>query len=190
MRPYAFWVALIWGILMLGHGAHAWASEFGPFRGKIVDADTKEPIAGVVVLIEWHQIHPLRGGSSFYDAQETVTDKHGEFYIPGIWSLNPLVWIRTEAYVTIFKSGYGTIRGTWKALLDIELGAPKGTYILKIENDIPVFILEKLIKREERWRRIPSTPFVPFRDDDPRAEKWRLLRQEIEKEKKILEHMK
>lgn len=39
--------------VIVGDWAHA--TDFGPFQGKIVDADTKLPIEGVVVLLEWQK---------------------------------------------------------------------------------------------------------------------------------------
>ena len=41
--------------IVIGNFSYARATEFGPFQGKILDAETKEPIEGVVVLIEWCQ---------------------------------------------------------------------------------------------------------------------------------------
>lgn len=60
-------------------------TDFGSYRGKVVDAGTKKPIERIVVFIEWRQKHAF-GGSTFYDAQETLTDYRGErkrFTSPG-----------------------------------------------------------------------------------------------------------
>jgi hypothetical protein len=55
--------------------------EFGPFMGKVVDAETGEPIEGAVVLIVFSIESSSLGGSvnSFADAIETLTDAQGEF---------------------------------------------------------------------------------------------------------------
>lgn len=176
--------------LVVGMWNHSWASDFGPFQGRILDAETREPVEGVVVLIEWRELH-FFAGATFYDAQETLTDKNGEFYIPGIWVFNPWTRLGIEAYVTIYRSGYGTgvghdFTGVWKALLEKEWGAPKGTFILKFEDSKPVFLLKKLMDPEERKKNIPSEPSVPEEKQYLLKEKWKLLRQEINKEHKFL----
>ncbi len=57
----------------------------GTYKGKVVDADTGQPIEGVVVLGVWETvtITPAGGTHDYYDAKETVTDKNGEFLISG-----------------------------------------------------------------------------------------------------------
>src|SRR5574337_1146621 len=78
----------------------------GTYSGKIVDADTGAPIEGVVVLGVWNVVHhgPAGGVAEYYDARETVTDKNGEFSVPGMGlrvmsNLEPIG-------VVIFKAGY------------------------------------------------------------------------------------
>ncbi|HBF43580.1 MAG TPA: hypothetical protein DDW42_08135 [Desulfobacteraceae bacterium] len=63
--------------------------------GRIVDADTGQPIEGVVVLGIYYNEYGTPGGivRRFHDAQETVTDKSGDFVISG-----------TD--ILIFKAGY------------------------------------------------------------------------------------
>jgi len=72
----------------------------GPYRGKVVDEQTREPIEGVVVLGTWWVYHfsPAGGYSTYNDAREAVTDKNGEFEIPGkglriMSSLKPMHFI-------------------------------------------------------------------------------------------------
>ena len=57
----------------------------GPYEGRIIDADTGEPIEGVIVLGEWNkeQISPGGAVSAYYDVRETATDNKGEFSITG-----------------------------------------------------------------------------------------------------------
>jgi len=174
-------VVFITCIFAAGVWSHAGASEFGPFIGRIIDADTKEPIEGVVVLIEWRESH-MFAGSTFYDARETLTDKKGDFYIPRIWVFNPLVWLRAEADVIIYKSGYGAtdgieIHGHWESFLEMEWGAPRGTYIFKFDDGIPVIKLKKLTIEERKQSSLSD----PTSGDIPR-EKKKLLLQEIDKD--------
>ena len=50
----------------------------GPFSGKVIDAETKEPIESAVVLVVWNKaIYLSPGGPSTYflAAKETLTGK-------------------------------------------------------------------------------------------------------------------
>lgn len=83
----------------------------GPYRGKVVDADTGQPIEGAAVLGEWHlETYASPGGpvGVYCDVQETLTDKNGEFVVPTAWCLSP--WPFTKmgrpAGFVIFKPGY------------------------------------------------------------------------------------
>ena len=57
----------------------------GPYEGKIVDVNTREPIKGVVVLAVWNKSLVTAAGSThtYHDAEETITDEKGEFRIQG-----------------------------------------------------------------------------------------------------------
>ena len=58
----------------------------GPYSGRIIDVDTGAPVEGVVVLGVWNteQITPGGAVHNYHDARETVTDKNGDFEIPGM----------------------------------------------------------------------------------------------------------
>lgn len=151
-------------------------TDFGPYKGKVVDADTKEPIEGVVILVEWDQPHSqiLKGGTTFIDAQETVTDPNGEFYISGIWVFNPLGRISADMDIYIYKSGYQAIETSawrkWK-IFDTSF-----EYVLKVEDGKPVFLLKRLLPEERNKYLGPSVSYkIP-------CNKWKLLREEINKE--------
>ncbi len=156
-------------------------TDFGPYRGKVVDADTKEPIDGVVVLVEWSQPHAqiLKGGTTFIDAQETVTDTNGEFYISGIWVFNPLRRITVDMTIHIYKSGYQAIGGgAWRKWKTFDASLED---VLTVEDGKPIFLLKRLTTIEERRRfATPTQPYlVP-------SEKMKLLIHEINKERKFL----
>ena len=53
----------------------------GPYRGQVVDVETGQPLAGVVVSAVWWN-HLFPSGVEFYDARETVTGADGRFEIP------------------------------------------------------------------------------------------------------------
>lgn len=66
-------------IVMLAHASDR------TYRGKVVDADTKEPIEGAVAVAIWRQSKGTMTGPTtrFKDSKETLTDKHGEWSIVG-----------------------------------------------------------------------------------------------------------
>ena len=72
-------------VLLLGGGCTSIFRIDGPYKGKVVDAETREPLEGVVVLGVWSKVYPNVAGttSEFYDSVELLTDKKGEIKIPG-----------------------------------------------------------------------------------------------------------
>ena len=62
----------------------------GPWRGKVIDAETKEPIEGAVVLAVWHRNYRTPAGDNayFYEAKEVLTNKEGRFEIPSYIQIN------------------------------------------------------------------------------------------------------
>ena len=85
----------------------------GPYQGKVIDSETKQPIEGAAVVAVWQKEAPALGHYtvSYYDAQDTLTDKAGNFTIPGITggSANPFAKIRDPLF-TIFKPGYNAYK--------------------------------------------------------------------------------
>jgi hypothetical protein len=75
---------------------------YGGIPGKVVDAETRKPIEGAVVLVEWDITKGF--GLSYterYKVFETVTNEDGWFTLPGV--LNPLV---NPPNLAIYKKGY------------------------------------------------------------------------------------
>lgn len=56
----------------------------GPWRGKVIDAETKQPIEGAVVALVWNRVYDCGVGRYpyFQEAREVLTDKTGSFEIP------------------------------------------------------------------------------------------------------------
>lgn len=162
-------------------GSDAEAGYRGPFEGWIVDADTKEPVEGVVVFVEWVQAHLMDSGGIYVDAAETQTDAEGYFAIPSWWSFNPLKNFLTAGLVTIFKSGYQPIAGGyWDRFLEIEWGAPKGTFIWKFRRFHPIILLHKA--SDGNLRRSNFDRLNPHGS----KEKTVLIRREMDKEDAVL----
>lgn len=162
-------VVTIFGMLVISGCVYA-ARYDGPYHGKVIDADTGEPIEGVVILGVWKtaQFSPAGATHNFYDARETVTDKNGDFSIPGMGlrvlsNLEPMD-------VTIFKAGYELLAGSWIGLKeDILLRK-----IIKWEGSKAIIPLKKLTV-EERKKRLISTPNIP-------DEKMKMLTREMNEE--------
>ena len=116
MQGNKFLIILIMLLIIATGGCDYLVRYDGPYKGKVVDADTRTPIKGVVVLGVWYKETPTPAGavSSYYDSKETVTDKNGEFEIPGMG----LKIFSTVApmNVLIFKVGYEYIGlGPWES---------------------------------------------------------------------------
>ncbi len=62
--------------------------NYDSYYGKIIDAETKEPLEGAAVLAVYYtqQYGPAGSVSHYLDAKETLTDKTGEFKIPSFTS--------------------------------------------------------------------------------------------------------
>lgn len=80
----------------------------GPYRGQVIDAETKEPLVGAVVLVYWNLFalvsgHPER----FLAAEETLTDARGQFSIGAHPPSAPLPGTKvSEPHISILKPGY------------------------------------------------------------------------------------
>jgi len=130
----------------------------GPYKGRVVDAETGKPIEGVVVLGVWYkEIATAAGGvGSYYDAKETVTDKNGDFEIKGkglriLTNIGPM-------HVLIFKAAYEYIgSGLWDSLKsDGGLLKKKITW----EEKRAIIPLKKLTM-EERKKRYVDKETIP-----------------------------
>jgi hypothetical protein len=87
---------------------HGWLYYWdGPYKGKVVDAETGAPIEGAVVAGSWH-LQVVYWWPRFCDAVETTTDRNGEFVLPRAWCVN--LWLigrlNLPGDVIVFKPGY------------------------------------------------------------------------------------
>lgn len=166
----------------------------GPYKGRVIDSDTREPIEGVVILGTWYTEHfsPAGPTHDFYDAKETVTDKNGEFSISGkglriLSNLDPM-------NVLIFKAGYEYLESPWVGLKSVgwkgieeSYDPVKKTKVLKRlydpkkkvawDGDKAIIPLRKLTIEERKKRLGPPSP-----PSEASFEKVRLMLKEIEKD--------
>lgn len=77
-------IACLFLVLVATAGCRSGPEQWGPFRGRIVDAGTGAPIPDAHFMVSWERDHPnpVHWTQSFYDAQEAVTDADGRFEIP------------------------------------------------------------------------------------------------------------
>jgi hypothetical protein len=162
------------GTVFLSGCAYSVFRYDGPYKGKVIDADTGEPIEGVVVLGVWYKAHwsPAGATHTFYDAKETVTDRNGDFKISGMGievfsNVEPMNFL-------IFKAGYEYLgMGPWKGL---KVGY-RLSKIVKWEGKRAIIPIRKLSLEESRKQGTPSRPNIPI-------EEMRLMTQEINKSRR------
>ena len=89
-----------------------------PRKGKVIDADTKEPIEGAVVLGSWeifylhYFLFPPGGPTAHYAARGTVTDENGHFTLPGL-GLRPYPGDLKSPTVHVAKKQYECLPVPW-----------------------------------------------------------------------------
>ena len=96
------------------------ASTEERYHGRVVDADTNEPLPGAVVIVIWSKrpIVSMNGVSFFHDVREAMTDAEGRFSIqakPG-WNLNPFRTVTRHPEIVVYKPGYGPFRVAYTRL--------------------------------------------------------------------------
>ena len=136
--------------------------RYDQYLGKVVDAETKQPLEGAAVVVVYNTQHwGLAGSVTYYaDAQETVTDKNGEFRIPSIrlYTLQILSGWEQHPRVTIFKPGYGCYPTHKYAAPKFEYGSlPPNQYVT---IGLPSVQQESIDQRLRNAACLPS-PGVP-----------------------------
>lgn len=126
----------------------------GPYEGKVIDSITKQPLEGVVIHGTWYKVQ-LGGAHEYYDSYEVLTDKNGEFKIPGKGLL--VLSEIEDVTLLIFKAGYKQwTPNSWSGLKEarwendeIVWNGKKGTFRL---------VKLTMAERQERGVVLPSTP--------------------------------
>jgi hypothetical protein len=135
----------------------------GPYRGRVIDTETKAPLAGAVVVAVWRrlQILPLRYAKVWHAVRELLTDADGRFVLDGRDVEDDVAHRIYPPEFTIFLPGYG--------FFPRYQAAPRG-YIGEIfEGPGTTVELQALRTPEERRDRLRSiAPELmseqPFRD--------------------------
>ena len=133
----------------------------GPYRGTVVDAESKKPLAGAVVLAVWFQetIVLVAGHGpavDYHDSLEVLADSSGEFVVPEKTHVTLLGKIREPDFV-VYHPGYAPYPSLKTR--------PQGKEVdVAYEQKVFHFELGKLETREERIRAAdlpPGTSRVP-----------------------------
>ncbi len=142
-------------LLTLSSGCSVYSA--GPWRGTVLDADTKQPIEGAAVVMVWQT--QQEGGFAavfhYLDSEERLTDKDGRFEI-GAKSFTQTRGL-SKVYgpkMVIFKPGYGSYPRYQVSPKPFSREANPGIF----EKDGAVVELPKFKTKEERWEKIPSKP--------------------------------
>jgi hypothetical protein len=135
-------------VSVLSTGCRFGAEQWGPFRGRMVDAESGSPIAGAHFMVSWERDNPnpVHWTQSFYDAQEAITDADGRFEIPRHTRFFPLL-VR-EPRFGAFAPGYSAESE--------KLVSPGG----RLYVDETVLRMRRLQTRRERCARLPAGPSI------------------------------
>lgn len=109
-------MSLLLFFLVLTAGCVSYARIDGPYEGKVIDAQTRQPVKGAVVLGVWNKYQFTVGGPTgeFYDSVEVLTDENGHFKIDGL-GVRVLSNV-DEMDIMIFKAGYSHLDyGPWSS---------------------------------------------------------------------------
>ena len=146
------------------------------FKGRLIDAETKRPIEGVVV-VAMYRTHPILSGpgggsSSIIHVKEALTNDRGEFHIPAYTTLiQPNSYADFTEFI-IYKPGYESYPHRYQQnriypldycgpeiLFSKEIGVKEEmehkSGVVSITYGIAE--LSELETKEERLRAIPST---------------------------------
>ena len=78
--------ALAFGLLLiigLGSGLFYPVFAGGPYKGRVIDSETKQSLEGAAVLVVWESVTPTIADKvySYLDAEEVLTDSNGRFVV-------------------------------------------------------------------------------------------------------------
>jgi hypothetical protein len=113
----------------------------GPYRGRVLDAETGKPLAGVVLVAVWRRdrIMPLHSRSEHYAAREALTNADGEFVIDADDVERNAPKRTLRPFFTIFLPGYGRYRNepgpTPRSTLKFFEGAGNTVELPRLKNN-------------------------------------------------------
>jgi len=156
MKRLSLFIAMCF-VLIVSSGCYA----AGPWKGKVVDAQTKQPIEGAAVVAVWSKSYrgPAGLSTGYLDARETVTDNDGKFEIESFSALDvPFFREISGPLFTIYKPGYGSYPSYQ---VSPEPPIPYETIFEKNEDivELPVFTDNK--ERRDAMNAATPSSYVP-----------------------------
>ena len=108
--------AVVCVVALFATACRTGSEQWGPFQGRVIDAETGAPITAAHVMVLWIREPPgLHFQQWVYDARETVTDRAGRFEIPyerrwfTAWVSEPRLEVFFPGYRSQPSSDAGTI---------------------------------------------------------------------------------
>lgn len=126
----------------------------GPYKGRVVDAETRQPLAGATVLAVWYREVPTAPhgpAEDYHDALELLADANGEFVVPKTTHFTLIGKIR-EPQLVVYHPGYAPFPSMEARPQDKDVEAAYAQRFFGVE-------LSKLKTREQRVRhaRLPAS---------------------------------
>lgn len=122
----------------------------GPYRGQVVDAETKAPLAGAVVVVRWlrDRVYPVHMVAENYAVRETITDAEGRFFLDAKDVEERAPRRTRRPGFLIFLPGYGSYPK--------QHVSPTGFTGGMFERPGTIVELPRLVDREERRKHLWS----------------------------------
>ncbi len=156
--------------------SYAWLIFHKPeYEGKIIDADTNEPIEGVVVVALYNTRSIIGGPAGLLyhtiHAKEVLTDKNGKFVVPSYTTMMGPNSKENYTEFIIYKPGYAGYPNYERRIVPFKFCGPEYLFTKEVgsvgllKNDTKsvtitfgIAKLPKLNSWEERRRAVPSRP--------------------------------
>jgi len=134
------------------------------FKGRVIDAETKEPIEGAVAVAQYHSnvLGPTGSHTTLIDVQEALTDSKGEFFIPSKTRIIYPLSVGDDTSFLVWKPGYNR-KDIWGgyffakepgAVKNRPVHTEKGLELKPVR--LGIIELTKLKTKEERLKGMPA----------------------------------
>jgi hypothetical protein len=137
----------------------------GPYKGRVVEEKTGQPIPGVLAVANWTGVSVNIAGGTTYciDAAEALTDENGEFEIPGRRA--SLFRNLGTMNISIYKVGYQKVECMWKEFYH---GGSCYDEPVAFEGDRAIFPL-RLVPKAKLNTELASPPHISCGRKDGKA---------------------
>lgn len=133
---------------------------YPPYRGVVLDGETKKPIQGAVVLVTYSRVYASVGGEVEYPpsaVKETVTDAEGRFFLGPelVWEFPGLIcWFGVPRFYAV-TPGHGSY---------MNYGGVSGDFAFWRTNEVPLYRLPEATV--EDLRHAKNSFMIPYSAKD------------------------